>query len=83
MNKIFKTIPCARCGDCCKEEVCPMGEKVYKTKSFPCPGLMFDKGESSCELIKLMKPLEFAFMSFVMGIGKGCTNETKLPFNLE
>lgn len=69
--------PCIRCGDCCKSEVCPMGEAVYKTTIIPCPGLQYNGKKSSCELMGLMNAEGFAIMSFKMGIGAGCTNDYK------
>ena len=77
LNPEIKVLPCTRCGDCCKGSVCSMGESVYKTTTTPCPGLRVDKDKSSCKLMEIMNEEHFAFMTLVMGIGMGCTNENK------
>jgi hypothetical protein len=77
VEQVVMQNPCTRCGECCQNEVCPMGEAVYKTPVTPCPGLKFNSKKSSCELMEMMNAEEFAMMSFKMGIGWGCTNDYK------
>jgi hypothetical protein len=54
-----------------------MGESVYSSTIAPCPGLKFKDNKSYCELIEMMDLHQFTYMSFVMGIGAGCTNDYK------
>lgn len=44
--------PCTHCGECCKEEVCPIGEIFTGTTKPPCPALAKDReGKYWCGLI--------------------------------
>ena len=42
---------CTRCGRCCAEEVCPVGEELFKTTKPPCPGLKWDNDMEICNLV--------------------------------
>lgn len=70
--------PCTRCGDCCKAEVCHMGENVYGTTRPPCPGLEKRGNRHACVLIEMTPEHLFPFLSMTMGIGWGCTNGHRL-----
>lgn len=45
--------PCTHCGDCCRNEVCPIGEIFTHTTKPPCPALARDNktGEYWCGLV--------------------------------
>ena len=64
--------PCQRCGQCCREEICRVGEAVFKTSKSPCPGLVKRNRNWACLLAEIC-PSEFKFFfSLVMGFGCGC-----------
>ncbi len=44
-------IPCTHCGDCCRGEVCPIGEIFLHTTEAPCPALVEKDGEYWCGLV--------------------------------
>jgi len=53
--------PCNNCGLCCKEELCPLAEFVFKPRSVhsQCPALdTEDDGSYSCGLVK--RPAHFS-----------------------
>jgi hypothetical protein len=72
---------CTRCGRCCVEEVCPVGEELYKTSKPPCPGLKWENNIASCSLVNLaseeMKPVLFKMMGFGIGCDASFTGKTK------
>ena len=45
--------PCVNCGQCCREEVCPVGEIFMRTVTPPCPALAENNntGKFWCGLI--------------------------------
>jgi hypothetical protein len=67
MSKEFP-FKCARCGFCCLNTTCPIGQSVFKVnKEDQCPGLYFNQDmQAGCRLAEseTMKP--------IIGIGNGC-----------
>ena len=44
--------PCNSCGQCCKRELCPLGEAIFRHFVGPCEALRYDAmGRSECGLI--------------------------------
>lgn len=72
---------CTHCGDCCRAELCHMGENVHKTKTPPCPSLIKKGDLYLCELIPMIEEEYKYIMYFKMGIGWGCTNDFKELIN--
>ena len=66
---------CIRCGECCREEVCHAGERVYGRTQAPCPGLKEKDGISSCSLYDLCPDKDKWNLSLMMTFGFGCTNK--------
>ena len=54
--------PCVNCGQCCREEVCPVGEIFMRTVTPPCPALAEDNntGKFWCGLIVCPETAMFA-----------------------
>lgn len=50
--------PCTQCGNCCKEEVCIVGEAVLGTSEIPCRALLFDGSRHWCGLV--VSPKQFS-----------------------
>lgn len=73
LNKPGHTMPCNGCGLCCKEEVCAVGEAVFKDPKPPCPALKKRKGIYRCGVVLLEAhyPIEKMFAR-ALGIGMGC-----------
>ncbi len=72
---------CTRCGKCCKEELCQVGEILFKTISPPCPALRLEKEIAICALIEVeiffnLEPI----LQTNLGVGKGCSYNHELPF---
>ena len=67
--------PCVRCGKCCEEEVCPVGDVVYETSAPPCPGLRYKGGKAICGLVEICRKEELRKLFTVMGFGIGCDSE--------
>ena len=70
---------CNGCGKCCESKMCEIGKHIYKTKKFPCPGLLYENGRYWCKIIKCMvKDKDRSFLESHMTIGFGCEwNEHK------
>jgi Fe-S-cluster-containing hydrogenase component 2 len=45
--------PCTHCGECCRQEICPIGEIFMRTTEPPCPALVKnpDTNDYWCGLI--------------------------------
>ena len=68
---------CNGCGYCCAAEVCPVGQKVYRTTQAPCPGLEFREGRFWCGAVKIADEIgRGPLIRLVLGIGFGCDSET-------
>jgi hypothetical protein len=51
--------PCSSCGRCCEDQLCTLGQKVFRHKEGPCPALEYGPdGRSACGLIK--RPQHYA-----------------------
>jgi hypothetical protein len=51
--------PCNRCGLCCLATLCPLGQRVFKQQSGPCPALTFDEAKQAhCGMAE--EPQKFA-----------------------
>lgn len=46
--------PCNNCGECCKAELCPLGQLLFRQVEGPCPALVDNK----CGLVS--HPMRFA-----------------------
>lgn len=64
---------CIRCGRCCKEEICPLGEAAFGHIEAPCPALMKENEVYSCEFV-ITEKVFFTDtpLADTLGIGKGC-----------
>ena len=60
---------CCRCGFCCLNETCPVGQSIYQVGKYEsCPGLSFDGDMAICELMEnSSEPFKMS-----MGEGAGC-----------
>ena len=57
---------CCRCGMCCLNETCPIGQNYYTVKKTDkCPGLSFENDFAFCLLVGI-------FSDLMLGIGQGC-----------
>jgi hypothetical protein len=64
---------CKRCGRCCKEEVCQLGEMAFGSISPPCPALINEGERYSCEFVKAEKMFfQEPKLAEALGVGKGC-----------
>lgn len=43
--------PCNNCGQCCRDNLCPLGEHVFERWEGPCPALEEDSLGSRCGLV--------------------------------
>lgn len=60
--------PCCRCGFCCLEETCPVGQEVYGVGKYdPCPGLFFHLDCAICQIAFLGEK-----ENKLIGVGSGC-----------
>ena len=77
--------PCNGCGQCCQEELCPLGAFVFGKQDGPCPALKFDATEESfCGLVRSPRkyaPVKTAIHGatamgnaalWLIGAGHGC-----------
>lgn len=74
---------CTRCGHCCKEEICGMGENAFgRSVKPPCPGLIEeDSGIYSCALVKTEQAFDLnPTIAESLGIGRGCCSGTARDF---
>jgi hypothetical protein len=44
--------PCNGCGQCCMNELCPLGNAVFKRWDGPCPALESEGERYACGLVK-------------------------------
>lgn len=68
------TEPCNHCGQCCREELCEVGELAFSGIGAPCPALRIRNGRALCGLVLTeeefgMKPL----LRDALAIGYGCS----------
>ena len=65
MKKEVQRKLCTHCGQCCREEVCPVGEIFMRTTTPPCPALVEDKdGKFWCGLVVCPETAMFAKTSY-------------------
>lgn len=83
--------PCTQCGECCRAEVCPVGETLLETVQVPCPALEFRDGKAWCGLVTNLdaykKRLHFnqpwqveflqGYLKGLMNFGYGCDSDGK------
>jgi len=73
-------VKCNQCGQCCKEEVCYIGERLFDTDKPPCPGLIYKNGKYWCSAVlygdKFFKGSS-ALFSNALGIGTFCDGVKK------
>lgn len=50
--------PCNGCGQCCREQLCPLGARMFGTWNGPCPAFIGGDGSGFCGLVAT--PREFA-----------------------
>lgn len=51
---------CVGCANCCKEEICLLGKRVYGESAVPCPGLRYRKNRYWCHLVEVGLPADKA-----------------------
>lgn len=49
---------CNRCGACCIAILCPLGTRLFRRTTGPCPALTFSPGRADCGLV--LEPARFA-----------------------
>lgn len=50
--------PCNRCGECCRDELCPLASLGFRDWRAPCPALIEQDGRFVCGLV--VAPRRFA-----------------------
>lgn len=73
---------CKQCGECCKSEVCFVGQKLYDTMLAPCPGLIYEHEKFWCAAVKYGDSIVDGagkFLSLALGIETSCDSE--IPFS--
>ena len=59
--------PCNGCGQCCQDQLCPLGRRVFPTSRGGCPALMKFEDRFECGLV--LRPRQFApFRTAVRGV---------------
>lgn len=76
--------PCNNCGQCCEDQLCPLGQIHFKRLHGPCPALGFVGDVSSCGLVadpRRFAPVKTAVRGvssmrdgaiLLIGAGHGC-----------
>lgn len=68
--------PCKRCGECCKAEICMIGETVFGVVEPPCPALLKRDKIYYCGFVAIESEVDIQpLISRALGIGKGCDSE--------
>lgn len=70
--------PCTRCGQCCKAEVCYIGQLLFDNPEPPCPALLYDGEKHACGAVMhsdQVWPGSSARFAEALGIGRGCDRE--------
>lgn len=76
--------PCNGCGQCCEDQLCPLGQIVFRMQRGPCPALRYVDMRSSCGLVD--EPRSYArtrsamngsdamsvAAKILIGVGHGC-----------
>ena len=77
--------PCNGCGECCRLELCEVGEAYFPGALAPCPALEWEEGRAWCGLVR--HPSRHLGMNFnadetltpmftlLLPIGQGCGME--------
>lgn len=73
---------CTQCGDCCKEQVCGIGENVFGCIAPPCKGLLFNGGKYWCGPVLADIKDGSMILHNRLGIGRGCCG-VNAPDNAE
>jgi hypothetical protein len=61
--------PCNGCGQCCKNELCPLGAAIFRQVRGPCPALEDADGAYSCGLV--LRPAHYMpVRAFIAGAAK-------------
>jgi hypothetical protein len=75
---------CNGCGQCCKNELCPLGNAVFKRWEGPCPALEREGERFGCGLVKhperwmpvrtftVGKKIMSEAAAYLIGAGRGC-----------
>lgn len=66
---------CKRCGRCCQEEICLLGEMTFESKIPPCPALIWIDSKAACGFIvhgDILRQGLSDYLKYLIGIGMGC-----------
>lgn len=66
--------PCNHCGECCKGQLCELGQMAFPSASAPCPGLDVREDVAMCSLVITEAAAGMApMLANSLGIGCGCS----------